>query len=278
MASASLDISSPENPSPLPKRYEIRRLTQEHAQWASALHAYCLVFHSPLVPKLYPDNKGKRFNDVVRGLGYSDRHQIASGYSLGIFDREFRYQDETSRKAGGIFRWDGTDDTLDEKTALAALDFPLVSIAMAFDGFNGLDKNSVSHWNAILPVRAIVFSHFDKVDRRGDERKATAPGQVLLRGGTHTRIDYNGQGLMSALARFQMRAAQLQGFKRIDIECAHDAVAHVWTHPKQEGMRSEVISHFRTDEHEVEDENGVKTKPLQAAHVTINRICVTVNE
>lgn len=54
---------------------------------------------------------------------------------------------------------------------------------------------------------------------------------MLLRNATSTRHEYEGEHLMGNLARFLMREAKLQGFKGIQIEGAHDAVNHVWTHP-----------------------------------------------
>lgn len=130
-------MSNPETN--LPSRYEIRTLGPEHAEWAGAIVAHSNIFHSTVFPVIYPDNKTARFNAATRFGQYLLEHQINSGLSLGIFDKEYQYRRADSAATGGKFYWDVEDDQATAEELLEAMDFPLVSVALAYDGKNPLD-------------------------------------------------------------------------------------------------------------------------------------------
>jgi len=78
-----------------------------------------------------------------------------------------------------------------------------------------------------------------------------------MRNATSTRADYEGQGLMKKLAQWLMRDAARNGFRGIQIECAHDAVSHVWLHPV-EPFSAELIGKVDTGAYTEEDGEGKK--------------------
>lgn len=125
----------------LPARYEIRQLGPEHADWAAAIVIHSNVFHSTVFSVLYPDNQAARFNAAMKAAGYLIDHQINSGLSFGVFDKEYQYKQAGSAAAGGKFYWDAENarDDVTGEDILAAMDFPLVSVALAYDGVDKLD-------------------------------------------------------------------------------------------------------------------------------------------
>lgn len=127
--------------SALPSRYEIRPLGPEHAQWASAIVAHSNIFHSAVFTLAYPDDKTARFNALMKGASYLLDHQINSGLSYGVFDTEFQYKRPESVAQGGKFYWDPEDNTITGEELIEAMDFPLVSVALSYDGLDPLDMN-----------------------------------------------------------------------------------------------------------------------------------------
>lgn len=125
----------------LPARYEIRQLGPEHADWAAAIVCHSNAFYSTVFPVVYPDGQTARFHKAMKAAGYLVDHQINSGLSYGVFDTEFPYKQAESAAAGGKFYWDAesTRDDLTREDLLAAMDFPLVSVALAYDGVDKLD-------------------------------------------------------------------------------------------------------------------------------------------
>ncbi|KAM0259440.1 hypothetical protein ACHAQJ_003334 [Trichoderma viride] len=109
------------------------------------------------------------------------------------------------------------------------------------------------------------------MDRRSDSWKATGPGQVLFRNGTSTRIDYEGKGLMKALAHAMMHSVAESGFRGIQIESLSDAVTHVWSNPPQP-FRGQVISEFELFDVEDEDEFGQRSRERLKSTVILNEI------
>lgn len=225
--------TSSDNPSNLPPRYEIRQLTQDHVEWAQAILLHSNMYHSPIWPLIYPEHRSKRIFDGLGPTTYLVEHQIASGMSFGVFDTEYKFRRPESEATGGALYWHELKDSLDatSEELLERMDFPLASIALAYDGIHPLDMAKIADLMAILPLFGMLYHVLDVLDQRGDTWKPNKAGQVLMRNATSTRIDYEGEHLMGNLARFMMREAKLKGYSGIQIECAHDAVTHVWTHP-----------------------------------------------
>jgi hypothetical protein len=245
--------TSSDNPSNLPSRYEIRQLTHEHAEWAKAIMLHSNMFHSPVWPVVYPEHKAKRMFDGMDPAAYLVEHQVSSGMSFGVFDTEYKFKRPESEATGGALYWDELKDSPDatSEELLERMDFPLASIALAYDGMNPLDMAFIMQLVAVLPLFGMLYHVLDSQDTRGDSWKPTDAGQVLMRNATSTRSDYEGEHLMGNLARFMMREAKLKGYRGIQIECAHDAVNHVWSHPPSP-FKGEVISKVDMATYEVE--------------------------
>ncbi|GAM91512.1 hypothetical protein ANO11243_095640 [Dothideomycetidae sp. 11243] len=276
--SASLDASSASNPSNLPSRYQIRRLTPEHLQWAIAIVCHSNLYHSTVWTRLYPGKQGKRFNFAMEAAKYLCEHQINSGKSIGVFDLEYQYEHESSRAKGGAFLWDPKNDDVIGEELLAAMDFPLVSVALAYDAADPIDPKGVAPMVEAFPAFGYVYSTLNKLDPGSESRKATGRNQILMRNATSTRADYENRKLMGSLARFMMREAQQSGYRGINIEALSDAVTHVWTNPKQKGMRGELVCKFWTLDAEEVDEQGKTFKPFSPAEQMVTRCFVHLNE
>jgi len=93
----------------------------------------------------------------------------------------------------------------------------------------------------LLPLAVVMYNTLETQDLRQRSWKPKAAGEVLMQNATLTQHDYEGEHLMGNLARFLMREAKSKGFKGIQIDCAHDAVNHVWCHPPAPFM-GEVIT------------------------------------
>ena len=243
MVTSSGVVTSSDNPSNLPPRYEIRQLTQDHVEWVRAILLHSNMYHSPIWPLIYPEHKSKRIFDALGPTTYLIEHQIASGMSIGIFDTEYKFKRPESEATGGALYWNELKDSSDatSEELLERMDFPLASIALAYDGINAIDMAKLADLMALMPLFGMLYHVLDVQDQRGDTWKPTKLGQVLMRNATSTRVDYEGEHLMGNLARFMMREAKLKGYTGIQIECAHDAVTHVWTHPPPP-FKAEVIS------------------------------------
>jgi hypothetical protein len=264
------------DPKSLPPRYEIRRLEPEHSQWASAIMCHSNVFHSTIFPNVYPDAMGARFNRMMKAAPYLVDHQISSGLSLGVFDKEYQYRRPDSAATNGKFYWDPEADEVSGAELLEAMDFPLVSIALSYDGVDKLDPTRMAPLVATLPTFGICYQQLDLLDPRPLEswRPAKTRGEILMRNATSTRHEYEGKGLMGALARYLMRDAAAKGYKAASIECFNDAVTHVWSEPPSP-FRGEVICSFRTDEYE-EERDGKKVKPFASANAIAKQLITRV--
>lgn len=245
---------NPNNPSSLKPRYEIRKLGPEHVQWTVAISCHSNLYHSPIWPVLYADDMNIHFHPTVEADEYLVSHQIDSGLSYGVFDTEYEYKTEEAKKLGGKLYWDPAEPSIQEEQGLAAdgerllkqMDFPLVSVALNYDGFNGLDPARMGRLVGLLPHFGIIYMVLDMGDTRNPASwQPTTPGQVLMRNGTSTRHDYEGQGLMGGLSRWLMREAAQEGFGAIQIETANDAVAHVWT-KVEPPFKATVVGEFDT--------------------------------
>lgn len=260
MIAKSPIATSSENPSNLPPRYEIRQLTPEHSEWAKAIVMHSNMFHSPVWPLIYPEHKAQRLFAGMAGADYLVNHQISSEMSFGVFDTEYSFKRPESEATGGKLYWDELKDNPDAtgEDFLERMDFPLASVALAYDGNNALDMNKILKLMAALPLFGNLYHILEERDpRKPEDWKATGPRQVLMRNATSTRHEYEGEHLMGNLARFLMREAKLKGYRGIQIECAHSAVNHVWTHPPAP-FKGELISELDMGSFEAEGEDGKK--------------------
>jgi hypothetical protein len=263
-------------PTHLPPRYEIRTLGPEHSDWAKAIVIHSNMFYSPVWPVIYPENKTRRAYDGFRTVDYLVDHQINSGYSLGVFDTEYKFKRPESAATGGALYWDLEDDSADRDKLLEQMDFPLVSIALAYDGFNALDIEKMGPVIQVLPGFGQIYAILMNGDKRDpDTWKAKAEGELLLRNATSTRHDYEGKGLMRKMAEYMMRVTAAKGFRAIQIETLSDGVCKVWSEPPPP-FKAEIVCDFHTSTAEWEDENGVKSFPFRPAEQRLTRIYVSL--
>ncbi|KAF2113996.1 hypothetical protein BDV96DRAFT_106290 [Lophiotrema nucula] len=245
---------SPNNPSSLPPHFEIRKLEPKHSAWATAIVIHSNVYHSPIWPRLYPSHLTARAHKGLAAAPYLIDHQIASGHSYGVFDTTYTYKRPESAATGGALYWDETEPSVQETSGLEAeskrmsdaMDFPLVSVALSYDGFNSLDMVAMEPLLAVLPHFGPIYHILAELDARDPASwQPTAEGQVLFRNATSTRREYEGQGIMGGLARWLMREAKAKGFRGIQIECFNDAVTHVWS-KAEEPFEGKVVSSLDT--------------------------------
>lgn len=253
-----LSAATKSNSTNLPPRYEIRRLTEEHLPWCKAIVFHSNMFYSPVWPVVYPEGKTARIYRGFAGAEYLLRHQIESGHSFGVFDLEYQFKREGSKPDGKLY-WDLEDTSLDQDQLQDQMDFPLISVAMAYDGFNALDMEQITPLMEVLPLFGAVYHTLEERDSRPPESwKPTAEKQVLMRNATSSRHDAEGKGIMKALAQFLMRYAYEQGFRAIQIECLADAVTKVWSEPPKP-FKGTIVAEFNTGTLEEEQEvDGVK--------------------
>lgn len=274
----SLVATTMTNATNLPSRYEIRKLEPKHSQWASAIVCHSNLFHSTIFPRVYTEDKTLRFNNMMKAAPYLIDHQIDSGLSLGVFDLEYQYKKADSASSDGKFYWDPENNNATGEELLEAMDFPLVSVALSYDGVDPLDPALLGPMVASLPVFATVYHQLDQLDPRPSQswKPAKGRGEILMRNATSTRREYEGQGLMSALARYLMRDAAAKGYKAINIECLSDAVTHVWSEPPSP-FKGEVVASFRSEEYE-EDIDGRKVNPFAPSSQLITRVWTTLSD
>lgn len=236
------------------------------------------LFHSTIFPHVYPEAKATRFKNMMREVPYIVDHQISSGLSLGVFDKEYKYRNPDSASTNGKFYWDPEKDEFSGEELLEAMDFPLVSIALSYDGADPLDPARIGPLVATLPVFGTIYHQLDVLDPRPLDswKPAKQRGEILMRNATSTRREYEGKGLMGALARYLMRDAAAKGYKVINIECLNDAVTYVWSKPPSP-FKGEIISSFMTDEYE-EDQDGEKVKPMMPSKQLVTRVWTTLSD
>lgn len=217
------------------------------------------MLHSPVWSKLYPVDLTGRIHTAYEAAAYLVEHQVSSGLSYGVFDDEYKYKTPEAEKVGGKVYWDateeGSDDTKTEsKRLLDQMDYPLVSIALSYDGANPLDMEKMKPLMDALPHFGLIYHILGEGDKRDPETwKPKGPREVLMRNATSTRHDYEGQGVMGGLARWLMREAAAKGYRGIQIEALNDPVTHVWSQP-EEPFKGIVVSEFQLEEWK--DEEG----------------------
>lgn len=252
---AKLTAATATNPTNLPVRYEIRKLTEAHIPWTISLVLHSNIFYSPVWPLVYPERKTVRLYEAFHAADYLVRHQIQSEHSFGVFDLEYQFKREESKPHGKLY-WDLKDTSLGADQLQERMDFPLVSVALAYDGINALDMEKLGPLIACLPLFGTIYHVLEERDPRDHSWKPTAEHQVLMRNATSTRHDAEGKGIMKSLAQFLMLYAAEQGFRGIQIECLADAVTKVWSTPPAP-FKATIVSDFSCgDYYEEEESNG----------------------
>ena len=271
--------------SELPKRYEIRRLQPEHVEWVNMMAVYNNLFDSPVWSVVLPRDKSALFDACMDSSTTMTEHRIASGHSIGIFDRDYVYRTPEAAKAGGKLYYrpvdklaSGESTAHTEQSLLEAMDFPLVSIALASDAAIPLDPSHYTKILEALPLYGTFQRLQDRQDMRPAEvRKPKSSGEVLMRNGTSTRPDYVGRGLMGALARWQMHDAPEQGFRGIEIDSMHPAITKVWTSPPAP-FEAQVVVEVDSATYEEDDGQGRMVKPFAPSEVLLTRIRVQLRK
>ncbi|CAG8375784.1 unnamed protein product [Penicillium salamii] len=257
----------------LPPEYEIRVLGPEHEEWARSICLYTNIFYSPLWPVVYPENKTQRLYQSFHAAHYLIKHQIDSGYSLGIFHKNYEFKRPESATTGGKLYWDFDCESATPSELEEQMDFPLVSIAMAYDGINELDMNQLMPLLGAMPLFATLVKAIGDLDPRDPVSwKPTGPRQLLMRNATNTMKAHSGRGLMRLLAEEMMRRSVAEGFRGIQIETAHDAVWKVWSNPPAP-FRGTTVCQFHTMEY-VEKGESQAVYPFRPADLPITRIYV----
>ncbi|KAF2263277.1 hypothetical protein CC78DRAFT_466186 [Lojkania enalia] len=222
-------MPNPLNPSTLPTRYEIRQLDSSHIPWAAIMFIHSNFFHSPICSVLYPAGVTARVHAASSVGTYLVTHQIIWGHSYGVFDTKYVFQRAESASVGGALYWDASE----RKGTGCWLDgLPARQLALSYDSIHPLDMAKLVPLIETVPYFATMYYVLEELDSREKAAwEAKGIGEVLFRSATFTRHDYEGKLLMAGLARWLMREAELKGFRTIQIECAHDTVTHVWSHP-----------------------------------------------
>ncbi|CAL5868011.1 uncharacterized protein PFLUO_LOCUS2234 [Penicillium psychrofluorescens] len=202
------------------------------------------------------------------------KHQIDSGRSLGIFDKEYQYKRPESAATGGKLYWNLDDESATESELAEQMDFPLVSIAMAYDGFDELDMAQIKPLMASLPLFETVYKALAERDQRDPASwKPTGHGQVLMRNATNTVKSHSGRGLMRMLAEEMMRRSAAEGFRGIQIETISGAVEKVWSNPPAP-FKATIIGQFHTTTFEETNVTGEVSYPFRPANVNVTKIFV----
>ena len=266
---------SSSNPIRLPPRFEIRQLLAEHHDWAAAIISHANIYHSPAWSPIHADDKPQRTYGLFKGVDLFVAHSITSGFAYGVFDTEYEFKKPASAATGGALYWDGDDlDDVTSADLVAQMDFPLVSIALAFDAFEAMGAAEIGPVLAWLPMMGVGVGILDGRFKAATEAaKVTpqGPRQVLMRNGTATRRDYEGLGLARRLGQWMMfEARDVWGFRAIQIDTASPAVDKTWMHPPEgSGMVSTKVCALDMGTHEEEG-----NKVFAPADVVMSRVWV----
>jgi hypothetical protein len=254
---------------------EIRKLTLEHIAWANAITAHSMVFYSPVWSSIYQKNQTALCYRALEAGEYFLRHQIESGMSFGIFDTNYQYRHPESAEAGGKLLWDASNADSTKEELLEQMDFPLVSVAMSYDGAKPLDMNKMMPFIDLHPLFGKLYHELEAADPRDPTTwSAQGPNEVLLRGGTSTRANYEGLGLMKTLAQWVMHEAARTGFRGIQIECLHGNVTKIWSNPPPP-FKAELVSMLDLGTFE-EVVDGQVIKPFAPSKQVCTKIYVTL--
>lgn len=108
------------------------------------------------------------------------------------------------------------------------MDFPLVAIALSYDGFTNFDTRPIEEFCKALPEPGYLFNEFEKRSLGDSESSApTAPGQLVKRNATNTKLGYEGRGFAKKLTYHLTDEARREGFRSLIVNCVHPAVTHI---------------------------------------------------
>ncbi|KAK3936424.1 hypothetical protein QBC46DRAFT_31105 [Diplogelasinospora grovesii] len=265
------------SPIQLPPRFEIRKLEPKHLPWVLAVINHSNMFNSPVWPVTYPEDRTKRTYQLCEGAKHLMGRSVDSGLSYGIFDKEYVFKRPESAVTGGELYWDATNTEATEQELLEQMDFPLVAIALSYDGLNEPKPEELKDFVGCLPLIATLFTQLSARDQRDPATwKAKAAGEVLMRSGTATRADYEGRGLTKTLAHWLMHEAAGMGYRGIQVECAHPAVHKTWINPPAP-FKAQLISELDSNTYEAEVD-GKMARVFAPADVVFSKIYVTLKE
>ncbi|OKL55582.1 hypothetical protein UA08_09177 [Talaromyces atroroseus] len=257
----------------LTPRFEVRPLEAKDVPVASAILSHTNIFHSPMWSVAHPDDQTKRCYDSYKSVDYLVSAAIASQLSYAVYDKEYQFKRPASAATDGALCWDDTNLTATSQQLLDEIDSPIVSICMAYDGFHPLNLSRVTDLFNILPLFAAMHEHFHEIDARDAKSwEPTATGQVIMRTGTSTRVDYAGLGLMKLMAHWEMKDAAAKGFRGINIETLHPAVDKVWMNPPAP-FKAERVNIFNMNELTVE-KDGEKVVAAPQVDILAGRIYI----
>ena len=259
----------------LPSRFDLRVLEAKHIPWAAAIFALTNISYSPIFTVAFPERQTKRVYDVYEACTYLITHQVESGLSLGVFDKEYEFKWPESAATGGAVYWDTSDKTATREQLLEQMDFPLVSHALAYDSFNPLDLAEMQDIMVAVPSYKSCMDLLATTDKRDKTWQCKGPSEVLFRNSTSTRPDYEGQKLMKKMAHYMMRDVAAKGWRGIQIEAFNEAVIHVWANPPSP-FKGEIVSETDAWNFAEETEYGEKVHPYRPAEGPICKIYVTL--
>ncbi|KAJ9157683.1 hypothetical protein NKR23_g312 [Pleurostoma richardsiae] len=262
----------------LAPRYEIRQLTLEHIHWVKAIIAHGMLFRSSFFGAIYPTEKTGRVYRTFAATDNLIRPQLEEGLSYGVFDTEYEFKRPESAVTEGKLYWNSNDTSATGEDLLEAMDFPLVSIALSVDAVPGLGPAQLAPTFGVLPALADITRALDSLDDRDPTTlKPKDSHELLFRSGTVTRADYEGRGIMKNLAHWLMAKAGTQGFKRIQIDCIHDAVTKAWLNPPAPFISKLLGAIDNVGEFE-EVVDGEVRRPFAPSQERATRILVTLYE
>lgn len=141
--------------------------------------AHTNVFHSPLRPITYPENRTQRAYQLFRTGHYIIKHHINPWKPLGITNTSTN--DSSLRLPGQAILEPAVDDESATKSEPAEqMDFPLVSSAMAYDGINKLDMARIMPMIAALPLFEKVVTALEEQDQRDPPQAADKYRSAML--------------------------------------------------------------------------------------------------
>ncbi|KAK4455348.1 hypothetical protein QBC34DRAFT_460252 [Podospora aff. communis PSN243] len=249
-------------------RFQVRPLLPEHIPWARVIITHSNIFHSPVWPILYPTDLTCRAYAFFTASEKLMTLNTLTGLSYGLFDTQYTFKHPSSIPTGGKLHWDLTNTAATPQELLHQMDFPLVSIAMAHDAAE--PRRDGSEWKEvidILPRLATLFGEVEKNDERDEGIwKPKVMGEVIYRGGTSTRADYEGLGCAKMLAHACMREWKGRGYRGMQVGVAHPAVVRIFTEGLPQGMRGSVVARLDTRGYEEVDAEGGRVRPFEVVH------------
>ncbi|EON97316.1 hypothetical protein UCRPA7_7141 [Phaeoacremonium minimum UCRPA7] len=259
---------------PLDPRFEIRQLNEDDILWAAAILAYTNVFYSTHWATIYPDEKPKRLYATTDANVFLIG-KYGPSLCYGVFDKNYSFKRPESAATGGKLYWDYSNLNATKEELLEQMDFPLVSIALSYDGNSPPGFTEMKPLIDCLPLLGTIYQQLALLDKRDPESwKAKNPGEVLQRCGTSTRADYEGQGIMKALAHFLMYEMAARGYRGIQIETSSDKAHRVWMNPPAP-FKASLISELDSQEYE-EEKDGIKFKPFAPSQQKMTKVYVTL--